>query len=66
MIHYPPFNLRGEGSLFTGLFEAHGVEKVVFGHLHGAAYFPAYSCRNGVEYYLTSCDKAGFRLTEIL
>lgn len=66
MIHYPPFNLRGEGSLFTGLFEAHGVEKVVFGHLHGAAYFPAYSCRNGVEYYLTSCDKTGFRLTEIV
>ncbi len=65
MIHYPPFNLRGEDTLFTGLFEAHGVDKAVFGHVHGPAYFPLYTLRNGVEYYLTSCDKTDFRLTEI-
>ena len=65
MIHYPPFTLRGESTLFTDLFEAHKADKVVFGHLHGSAYFPLYTLRGGVGYYLTSCDKTGFRLTEI-
>lgn len=65
MIHYPPFTLRGENTLFTELFEEYRVDKVVFGHLHGAVYFPRYILRGGVEYYLTSCDKTGFRLVEI-
>lgn len=65
MIHYPPVNMRGEDSAFTELFEKNGVNKVVFGHLHGAAYFPAFTQKNGVEYYLTSCDKTGFKLVKI-
>ena len=65
MIHYPPFNLKGEDSLFTELFEKNGVDKVVFGHLHGAAYFPLKSERRGVEYILTSCDKTAFKLVKI-
>ena len=40
LIHYPPFTLKNEETLFTKLFEENGVEKAVFGHLHGAAYFP--------------------------
>jgi predicted phosphohydrolase len=58
MIHYPPFNTRRESSPFTELFEAAGIENVVYGHLHGKG------CRadklyihNGVKYYLTSCDQ---------
>lgn len=65
MIHYPPFNLRREDSLFTEIFEKNGAEKVIFGHLHGPAYFPFYTEKNGVEYYLTSCDKTDFKLTKI-
>lgn len=65
MIHYPPFNLKNEGSLFTELFETHGVEKVVFGHIHGAAYFPLKTEKNGVEYILASCDKVGFKLVKV-
>ncbi len=65
MIHYPPFNLKTEDTVFTKLFEENGVERVVFGHIHGAAYFPFKTEKNGVEYFLTSCDKLQFRLVKI-
>lgn len=65
MIHYPPFNLKKEDTLFTQHFEINGVEKVVFGHIHGAAYFPLKTEKNGVEYILASCDKVGFSLVKI-
>lgn len=65
LIHYPPFSVRKESTLFTDLFEENGVSKVVFGHLHGNSYFPLRTERNGITYYLTSCDKARFSLTEI-
>jgi len=65
MIHYPPFNVKREDSLFTSLFEERGVDKAIFGHLHGPVYFPLFSEKNGVEYYLTSCDKTDFRLVRI-
>ena len=65
IVHFPPCNLKREDSLFTELFERYGVEKVVFGHLHGAVYFPLRSEKNGVEYHLTSCDKTQFKLVKI-
>ena len=66
MIHYPPYSLKNSDTLFTELFEGNGVDFAVFGHLHGDAYFPFRSKRNGVEYVLTSCDKVGFKLQKIL
>ena len=66
LVHYPPFNAKKENSLFTELFETHRVDKVVFGHLHGPTFFPLKSEKGGIEYYLTSCDKTGFRLVELL
>ncbi len=65
MIHYPPFNLKQEDTLFTKLFEERGVEKAVFGHIHGAAYFPLKTEKNGVEYILAACDKLAFKLVKI-
>ena len=65
LIHYPPFSLRSAESGFTELFEEYGVGKVIFGHLHGAGYFPLQTEKNGVKYYLTSCDKTNFSLTKI-
>ena len=53
------------GKQVCELFEKYGVKKVVFGHLHGPVYFPLKSEKNGVEYHLTSCDKAGFKLVKI-
>lgn len=65
LIHFPPFSIKLEDTLFTRLFEENGVEKVVFGHLHGAGYFPLKTEKNGIEYFLTSCDKTHFTLTQI-
>ena len=65
LIHFPPFNLKREESAFTVLFKEYGVEKVVFGHLHGPTYFPLCSEKDGIEYFLCSCDKTGFALVDI-
>ncbi len=66
LIHYPPFNVRLENSLFTNLFEEYKVDKVVYGHLHGkdVKVYPKIS-KNGVEYYLTSCDQTKNNLIEV-
>ncbi len=66
MIHYPPFAVKKEPTLFTELFEKNKVDKVVFGHIHGPVYFPLYTELNGIGYCLTSCDKLDFRLAKIL
>lgn len=65
LIHYPPFSLKNGETLFTEIFENGGVEKVVFGHIHGAAYFPLKTEKNGVEYILASCDKVAFKLVKV-
>lgn len=65
LIHFPPFNLKREDSLFTDLFEKNGVDSVVFGHLHGSAFFPLRTEKKGIVYHLTSCDKRDFKLTKI-
>ena len=65
LIHYPPFSIKREETLFTRLFEENKVDKAVFGHLHGAGFFPLRFERGGIEYFLTSCDKVNFRLTQI-
>lgn len=66
MIHYPPFTGKKEDTLFSRLFEENGVDAVVFGHIHGAMYYPLECEKNGVKYYLTSCDKLNFQLKKIL
>ncbi len=65
LMHYPPMGVKKEETLFTELFEENGVKKVVFGHLHGAGYYPLKSEKDGIEYYLTSCDKLHFTLAQI-
>ena len=66
LIHYPPFNVRKENSLFTELFEAYGVNKVVYGHLHGKGANAVLRLnKNGVEYILSSCDLVDNKLVEI-
>ncbi len=65
LLHFPPMNVKREDTLLTELFEENGVNYAVFGHLHGAGYFPLRTEKGGVEYILTSCDKTRFTLTEI-
>lgn len=66
LIHFPPFNVRCENSLFTELFEKYSVDKVVYGHLHGKeAKTYLRTNKNGVEYILTSCDILNYKLEEV-
>ena len=67
LIHYPPFNVRREPTLFTDIFENNGVDSVVYGHLHGKSVrADKLVVKNGVKYYLTSCDQVDNKLTEIV
>ncbi len=66
MTHYPPFNAKINDSEVTKLLEKFNVDCVVYGHLHGK------NCRtklditkNGIKYFLTSCDQVNCKLTEI-
>lgn len=63
MIHYPPFNSKLENSVFTNLLESYGVDKCVYGHIHGkSSRSVLHMQKNGVEYFLTSCDKVDNKL----
>lgn len=67
LIHYPPFNVKRENSLFTDLFEEYKINTVVYGHLHGKTVrSDKLVIKNGIKYYLTSCDQVNNKLTEIL
>lgn len=67
MIHYPPFDRDNPSSGFTELFEKFGVSKVIYGHIHGKrSGRKLHAVKNGVEYFLTSCDQTGNRLVRIL
>lgn len=67
LIHFPPFNLKKEDTEFTRLFEEFGVHSVIYGHLHGKnVHADKRTVKNGINYYLTSCDMAGNKLTEIV
>ncbi|MBQ9513719.1 MAG: metallophosphoesterase [Clostridia bacterium] len=66
LIHYPPFNVRREPTLFTELFEEYGVNSVIYGHLHGRdVRADKLVVKNGIKYYLTSCDQVDNQLVEI-
>ncbi|MCM1368308.1 MAG: metallophosphoesterase [Roseburia sp.] len=66
MIHYPPFTARFEDNAVTDLFVKYGVNAVVYGHLHGKdCRSKTFLCKNGIKYYLTSCDMVGNRAVEI-
>lgn len=65
MMHYPPSNFKKQDSQFTMLLEKYNVDAVVYGHLHGYKKATLKYQKNGVEYYLTSCDMVGNQLVEI-
>lgn len=66
MMHYPPFNEKQEPSLFTQIYAAYKVDKVIYGHLHGRALRSAFEgILEGVEYVQVSCDYLDFKLKQI-
>ncbi len=66
LVHFPPFNVYREDSAFTEIFSEYGVDSVIYGHLHGKnVRADKLVIKNGVKYYLTSCDQVENKLTEI-
>ena len=66
MVHFPPFNVRREDNEITALVEKYGVNAVVYGHLHGRdSRADKLLVKNGIPYYLTSCDIVDNKLVEI-
>ncbi len=65
MTHYPPFGVTLASTRVTELFKKYGVEKVVYGHLHGNAYAKRKVFLDGATYFLTSCDLVDFSLVEV-
>ena len=64
--HYPPFNYRMEYNEMIALFEKYKVNYVVYGHLHNEDIKQKLTFeRNGIKYYLTSCDLVGNKLIKI-
>ncbi len=66
MIHYPPVDFYHNDSAFSQLIESFKVDAVVYGHLHGQKGLPTSFVKNGIPYYLTSCDMVDNNLTEII
>ncbi|MBE6048166.1 MAG: serine/threonine protein phosphatase [Clostridium sp.] len=67
MIHYPPTNEKFEQSDIVKLLKEYNVEKVVYGHLHGAALRRVLNGVNdGIEYIMTSGDYIDFDPIKIL
>lgn len=63
IMHYPPFNVKREASIFTEIFESVGIKKVIYGHLHGKDSLAVKKfSRANITYYLTSCDLVDFKL----
>ncbi len=65
MLHYPPYTFKEEDNEITALIEKYRVKKVVYGHIHAYCKQNLYLEKNGVEYFLTSCDIVGNKLVEI-
>lgn len=66
ILHYPPFNALRDNSPFTELCEKYKVAACVYGHLHGKpGRAELLTTKNGIKYYLTSCDQVGFKVVEI-
>lgn len=65
MVHYPPYSPEEEDSEVTAIMEEFGVSAVVYGHIHAYCRQHLYLEKNGIKYYLTSCDLVHNKLTEI-
>lgn len=65
MMHYPPRSENTEG--FSDILKNYGVERVVYGHLHGAGLAGAIRGEiEGIIYHQVSCDGLDFKLDRIM
>ena len=67
MTHFPPYNYRLENNEMIELFKKYDVDVVVYGHLHNEDKSQKLEFeRDGIKYFLTSCDLVGNKLIRIL
>lgn len=62
-MHYPPLEKKNRDNGFTRIIKEYGVEKVLYGHLHGYNAHQNAFCGlyEGTEYQLVACDYLKFR-----
>lgn len=65
MLHYPPYTTKEEDNDVTKMLEEFGVDAVVYGHIHAYLKQNLRLEKNGVKYFLTSCDLVGNKLVTI-
>lgn len=67
LLHYPPFDDKGQAAEVVKLLEQYKPSHVVYGHLHGEGTRYAFEgMYDGTMYHLVSCDHLDFRLKQIL
>ena len=67
MTHFPQYNYRLENNEMIELFKKYDVDVVVYGHLHNEDKSQKLEFeRDGIKYFLTSCDLVGNKLIRIL
>ncbi len=60
-LHFPPYNRRGQPSVFTDLLEKFAVKLCVFGHIHDSGRDYIFQGeKNGVEYRFVAADGINF------
>lgn len=61
MTHYPPLSADLKDSGASQLLEKFNIQTCVFGHLHNVKTdLPLFGEKNGIRYFLTSCDYLDF------
>lgn len=65
MLHYPPYTFKEEDNAVTELLEKYQVNFVVYGHIHAYRKQALVLDKNGIKYFLTSCDLIDNKLVEI-
>jgi len=66
MTHYPPLPPSLASTPVTCLFEKYQIDIALFGHLHQLKTNKArFGNKNGIDYYLTSCDVLDFNPLQI-
>ena len=67
LLHYPPFDDKGNSTEMVNLLSRYRPKHVVYGHLHGEGSRNAFEgIYDGTEYHLVSCDYLKFRLKKIV
>lgn len=66
LLHYPPFNAKGEPNDFAELMVSAGIDICIYGHLHSFGHkFIVEGKIDGIDYYCVSSDYIDFELRKI-